>query len=200
MSNIIDTLIYDRTEADVVRVATLREKALTQGWSALTAEEKAEWSAGMRGAYNAADMNRVGGAVAFIAGRFTDIPDELDAYREEKGVADSDEYHVPYDPSKVVVSPKTDWVGGANPDTPTDADAAVYLGNLSVLRSIIPLPADTPAVPASLSRLTWETANAIEYLLYVIYTALSAIEQDLYTRIDATAAGFMYAGEFTAGE
>lgn len=40
MSNIIDTLIYDRTEADVVRVATLREKALTQGWDALTAEEK----------------------------------------------------------------------------------------------------------------------------------------------------------------
>lgn len=197
MSNIIDTLIYDRTEADVARVAALREKALTQG---LTAAETAEWKAGMRGAYNAVDMNRVGGAVAFIAGRFADIPGELDEYREQKGVADSAEYHVPYDPSAAVVSPKTDWIGGDYPDTPTDADAVVYLNNLSVLRSIIPLPSNAPQVPASLSRLTFETANAIEYLLYVIYTALADIERELYARIDATATGFLYAGEITAGE
>lgn len=200
MSNIIDTLIYDRTAADVKRVATQREKILTEGWASLSEEEQAEWMAGMRGAYNATDMNRVGEAVAFIAGRFADIPDELATYRAEKGVADAPEYEVPYDPTAAVVSPKTDWAAGTAPDTPTDTDAEAYLNNLSVLRSIITLPADAPEVPTSLSRLTYEVANDIEYLLYVIYTALAAIEQDIYARIDATSAGFLYAGEITAGE
>ena len=60
--SIIDTLITDRTQADVTRV---RELAL-KGWANLTEEEKAEWNAGMKGAYNATDLNRVTQAMDYI--------------------------------------------------------------------------------------------------------------------------------------
>ena len=56
----LDNLIFDRTAADVQRVKTLTGK-LSAGTA--TEEEKAEWLAGMKGAYNAADLNRVGAAV-----------------------------------------------------------------------------------------------------------------------------------------
>ena len=58
--SIIDNLVYDRTQADVDRVFTLKNKILTEGLSSLSAEEKTEYMAGMKGAYNYGDMNRVG--------------------------------------------------------------------------------------------------------------------------------------------
>lgn len=197
MSTVIDTLVFDRDQADLDRLADQKAKILTNGWASLTAEEQAEWLAGMRGAYNYVDMNRVGAAVAYIAGRFIDIPHELDAYRAEKGVADGPLYTVPYDPAAVVVSPKTNWTVQ---DTPTDADAVAYLKDLSVLRSIISLPADTPAVPSSLTQLTLDMANDMERLLYVIHACLVKIEADMYRLIDDTAVGFMYADELVCGE
>ena len=60
--SIVDELITDRTQADVTRV---RELAL-KGWANLTEEEKAEWNAGMKGAYNATDLNRVTQAMDYI--------------------------------------------------------------------------------------------------------------------------------------
>ena len=79
MSTVIDTLIYDRTQADVNRVFTLKNKILTEGLNALSAEEKAEYMAGMKGAYNYTDMNRVGQAVAYIANRMTSLHSALAA-------------------------------------------------------------------------------------------------------------------------
>ena len=60
--SIVDELITDRTQADVNRV---RELAL-KGWANLTDAEKAEWNAGMKGAYNATDLNRVTQAMDYI--------------------------------------------------------------------------------------------------------------------------------------
>lgn len=48
MSTIIDTLITDRTAADVACVNELAAK----GYAGMTAAELAEWLAGMKGAYN----------------------------------------------------------------------------------------------------------------------------------------------------
>jgi hypothetical protein len=198
MSTVIDTLIYDRTQEDVDRVSTLKTKALTGGWGSLTEDEQAEWLAGMRGAYNYTDLNRVGSAVEYLASRFVNIPVELADYRAEKGVADSGIFQVPYDPATVVVSPKTDWTVE---DTPTDKQVAVYLNNLAVLRAILTLPADAPAVPSTLSKMTFETANDIEYLLYCIHAKLTAIEAQIYIYIDNTAVAFMSAGdEVVSGE
>ena len=195
--SVIDTLIFDRTQADVDRVYALKQKILTGGLTSLTAEEKAEYMGGMRGAYNATDLNRVGQAVSYLADRFTDLPGELEAYREEKGVADDELYHVPYDPSTVVVSPKQDWTVA---DIPTNSQVQTYLNNLLVLRRQLVLPADAPMVPTSLNNLTFDTANQIEYLLWLVNAALVEVENDLYGKIDRAAESFWYAGEVNCGE
>ena len=57
-------LIYDRTAEDVERALALAKKAEA---GTLTNAEKAEWLAGMKGCYNAADMNRVEAAVQTLA-------------------------------------------------------------------------------------------------------------------------------------
>ena len=197
MSTIIDTLIYDRTQADVDRVFTLKNKILTEGLNALSAEELAEYMAGMKGAYNYTDMNRVGQAVAYIADRMIALPTELETYREEREVADDPAYHVPYDADSVVVTAKTNWAMG---DTPTQSVVAAYLADLSTLRKQITLPADAPAVPTSLNNLTFSVANDIEYLLYVIYQAFLEVEATLYRKIDYTVATNAYAGIAYSGE
>ncbi len=56
-------LITDRTQADVERARALNAK----GWDAMTDAERAEWSAGLKGAYNCTDLNRVESAVAELA-------------------------------------------------------------------------------------------------------------------------------------
>lgn len=195
--SIIDNLVYDRTQADVDRVFTLKNKILTEGLNALSVEEKTEYMAGMKGAYNYGDMNRVGQAVAYIADRMTALPGELDAYRAEKGVGDDPNYEVPYDPSTVVVSAKTDWAMG---DTPTQSLVKAYLNNLTVLRKQLNLPSNAPAVPPSLDNLTYVTANEIEYLLYVIYQTFLEVEATLYRKIDYTVATYAYAGIAYSGE
>lgn len=195
--SVIDTLIFDRTQADVDRVYALKQKILTGGLTSLTAEEKAEYMGGMRGAYNATDLNRVGQAVSYLADRFTDLPGELEAYREEKGVADDELHHVPYDPSTVVVSPKQNWTVT---DIPTNSQVQTYLNNLLVLRRQLVLPADAPMVPTSLNNLTFDTANQIEYLLWLVNAALVEVENDLYGKIDRAAESFWYAGEVNCGE
>ena len=190
--SVIDTLVYDRTQADVDRVFTLKNKILTGGLIALTEEERAEYMAGMKGAYNYTDMNRVGQAVSYIANRMTSIPNELAAYRAEKGVADDPIYHVPYNPSSVVVSAKTNWAMG---DTPTQSLATAYLNDLVTLRNQLTLPANAPEVPSTLDGLTFSTANDMEYLLYVI-----EVETELYSKIDRTVAAFYYANLYNSGE
>lgn len=57
-------LITDRTQADIDYAVRLSQK----GWSGMTAEEKADWESGLKGAYNASDLNRVGNAVVYVAG------------------------------------------------------------------------------------------------------------------------------------
>ena len=57
-------LIYDRTAADVERALSLAKKAEA---GTLTDAEKTEWLAGMKGCYNATDMNRVEAAVQTLA-------------------------------------------------------------------------------------------------------------------------------------
>lgn len=65
----LDELIYDRTQADVTYAAELNRK-FGRG-EALTSQELADWNTGLKGAYNAADMNRVGAAVRELGGLLT---------------------------------------------------------------------------------------------------------------------------------
>lgn len=65
MSTIIDTLITDRTTSDVARVHELAVK----GYAGMTAAELA----GMKGAYNDVDLNRVGTALNYLRDRLTGV-------------------------------------------------------------------------------------------------------------------------------
>lgn len=58
------SLIMDRTQADVYRVRQLAQKVFGN----MTADEKTKWLNGLKGAYNASDLNRVGASVAYVSG------------------------------------------------------------------------------------------------------------------------------------
>lgn len=127
-------LITDRTQADVDRVRQLAQK----GFRNMTADEKTEWLNGLKGAYNASDLNRVGAAVAYVAGRLTGY-----------GYA-------------VSVDPRQDW---QVTDIPTQESMTAYLADVATLRAALTVAADTPEVPEDMERLTWQEANDIEKIL-----------------------------------
>lgn len=75
----MDTLITDRTQADVDRARYLNNlwdpRALQ--WRG-TPQERAEWEAGPRGAYGYADMNRVTQAAAYLIGALEELGYSVD--------------------------------------------------------------------------------------------------------------------------
>ena len=139
----IESLITDRTQEDVERAEYLSGlwvyDQATGGlrWSGTT-EELSEWSSGLKGAYNASDLNRVGSAVEYVAGRFA-------AY----GYA-------------VNVSPRKDWSMG---DIPREADMVKYLAEVEQLRSLVSVMPTTPETPGDMENLWWWEANDIEQIL-----------------------------------
>lgn len=146
-------LITDRTRADVDRVTYLAELWNPDtGWTG-TSAELAEWMGGLRGAYNAVDLNRVGEAVSYIADRLTAC-----------GYA-------------VSVSPKTDW---ATEDIPTPAQLTAYLSDVAAIRAVLAVLPTTPAVPGDMIGLTHREANAIEQILVDVDALISNMEQAWY--------------------
>lgn len=134
MSTIIDTLVTDRTQADVERVKALAAK----GFAGMTADEQAEWLAGMKGAYNASDLNRVGTALNYLAARLSSICGRSIAW-----------------------TAKTDW---AVTDIITASQAAEYRRQIQDIRDALAYPAGTPDAP-QMKRLTYAGANDIERIL-----------------------------------
>lgn len=195
--SVMDTLVFDRTASDVQRVKTLKSQIMTNGFSSLSAAERTEYLAGMKGAYNYTDMNRVGQAVAFLAGRLTALPGELETYRASIGVGEDEIFDLPYDPDQVSVDPKTNWTVS---DIPTESQIRTYLANISNLRSILALPSGTPSPPANLNAMNYTTANNLERILYVIYQAFLEVEAEEYDLINRAALDHWLAGEVYAGE
>jgi len=132
--SIIDSLITDRTAADVRRWEELKAKAFAD----MTAEEQAEWLAGMKGAYKPDDRNRVGEAVLYVANRLKAAGNDI------------------------MVSPKTDWT---REDIPTPAQMIHYLEQIQNVRDVLAVYQTTPAVPADMVDLTHTKANDIEKIL-----------------------------------
>lgn len=64
-------LIYDRTLEDVAEVRRLLAKLDPETGDGLTAAEQAKWDAGLKGAYNFTDLNRVEAAVKQLASALT---------------------------------------------------------------------------------------------------------------------------------
>lgn len=128
-------LITNRTQADVDRVAALAGRVSA---GTATAAEQTEWASDLKGAYNASDLNRVGAAVVYVAGRLTGY-----------GYV-------------VSVSPRQDWQVA---DIPTQESMTAYLADVATLRAALTVAADTPEVPEDMERLTWQEANDIEKIL-----------------------------------
>ena len=166
--SIIDTLITNRTQSDVTRWRTLHDR----GWAGMTDDEKAEWSAGMKGAYNATDLNRVGEAILYIADLFGGFGFPME------------------------ITPRTDW---DIDDIPTSQDLEDYLSNVAAIRSMmstIPVyPSgwqSPPDTPETMQHLTYEQANDIERILTDINDLLVWVSNNLVWVF----AGDVYAGEW----
>lgn len=159
MSTIIDTLITDRTAADVARVEELAAK----GFAAMTADERAEWLAGMKGAYNASDLKRVGTALNYLAARLT-----------------------PNCGTDTGWTAKTDWVAT---DVITAPQAAEYRQQIRDVRNALTYPPGTPAAP-EIDRLNYTGANDIERILALCEMLIdNAIKAFWYTGAAECAAG-----------
>ena len=138
---ITDNLITDRTQADVDRVAELKAKWLA---GTITAEERTEWLAGLRGAYNYTDLNRIGETVKYLA-------DALNSSGRS-----------------VTVVAKRDWTVA---DIPTNAQMTAFLNDLTLLKRNY--SSITLAVPTSMNNLDFETANRIEQILVAVMDAFN---------------------------
>lgn len=123
---ILFTLVFDRTAADLA-------------------------AGNPKGRYNAADLNRVGAAVAYLAGRLQAIG---------------------YD---ITISPRTDW---AETDIPRRSEMNGYIGDLHAFKAIPTLPTIPPEIPQSAERLTIDGANAIERYLYNLGGAEASIREN----------------------
>ena len=143
-------LITDRTRADVDRV-----RALLRKWrdGTMTDAEKTEWALDIKGAYNASDLNRVGAAVRYVAGRL---------------------YEHGY---KVAVAPKDDWL---EDDDPTAGQMETYRANIAAIRAALAVSAGTPPAPGSMDNLTYVEANHIEQILLDVDALLTLISQGWY--------------------
>lgn len=138
------TAITDRSELDLMRFRELDAKRFND----MTPQEQAEWLAGSKAAYNASDLNRVGGFIADLANLLHDIA----------GIS-------------VDVEPKTDW---AYSDIPTIAQLDRYISDLKQLRAALEI--DTPDIPDSAAKLTLTGANAIEQLCVNLHAALMRMQ------------------------
>lgn len=133
-----------------------------KGFANMTESERSEWLTPSKGAYNYTDLNRVEEAVAYLGERLA-----------ECGYT-------------VTLSQMRTWAQG---DVITLADMAQYLTNVEAIRRALATFPTTPAAPASMSRLTFSEANAIEQIL-----------TDVDTLLDNMKAAYTYCGDVYGGE
>lgn len=143
------TLITNRTAEDVFRWKELHDK----GWAAMTAAEQAEWTAGMKGAYNYMDMNRVEGAVVELVARFA-----------ERGV-------------NLSLTTKTNWT---RTGWPTKSDMARYFANVEALRVAVGVPLNVPDTPTTGTLFDYRAANDLEKILLAVGSWLDAASGSNY--------------------
>lgn len=193
----LPNLIYDRTEADAERWLELASKMDSEGWSALTLAEQAEWLTDIKGGYNHTDLNRVGNAVAFLGGRFTGLITHLIEYRGVYGVANDALFRVPYVAADVAIDPKTDWALG---DPVWLDQAARYIADISTLRGLLPLTDAFPPAPEDAVDLTVGEANDIERLLSMLDDEIDRVTALMEKWIRDTAAAWFFSGDLYGGE
>lgn len=150
-----DTYHVALTAANAAGTSTNFDLTLYYGLLTLitdrTAEDVAQKTA--KGFYNATDLNRVGAAVEYVAGRFQVLG-----------------YDCP-------VSVKKDW---SESDTPTASQMEVYRQNIVTLRRQIAVMQSTPETPETMRFLNYIKANDIERILLDLDTLLDKLTKSWY--------------------
>lgn len=201
MSFDISTLITDRTSSDVARLRELSAKGwenldefeqdewldgVTYGLletadglfmtdsEALVLVQDVPGPYGQRGAYNAADMNRVNAAVLFVGSALSSVAN-----------------------GPTIQGAGVTW---GLTDIPTSAQLYTYLENIKAIRQNLQqllsyygktLEHPLPELPGSMTGLTYEGANRIEQ---VLKTAVQELEL-LYNHLYWLCSGDIYTGE-----
>lgn len=162
-------LVYDRTVEDVAEVRRLLAKLDPETGDGLTAAEQAKWDAGLKGAYNFTDMNRVESAVKTLAAALTAAGYPVEITPVLKGSKAEDR----------------EWQEG---DIVRRAQWTTYLDNVQTLRDAYYTLAETGELPKPEDKLDYQGANTIEKILADIDLLLDGMKS-IYRR----------AGTFTAG-
>lgn len=158
--SIFDDLIFDRTESDVSSAIDLNNKIAQNGISSLSPSELIEYESGLKGAYNHTDLNRVGEATQYIVDNYLSFGETIPAIT------------------------KTDWVMG---DIPSKEELYNYLDGIDKLRTRSNLT--SPTIPTTMEKLNYESANAIEKILFLAY------EDIKNKQFETHYTGMFYSGE-----
>lgn len=162
-------LVYDRTAEDVAEVRRLLAKLDPETGDGLTAAEQAKWDAGLKGAYNFTDLNRVESAVKLLAAALTAAGYPVEITPVLKGSKAEDR----------------EWQEG---DVLYRPQWTTYLANVQALRDAYYTLAETGELPTPEDKLKYTGANTIEKVLADIDLLLDGMKS-IYRR----------AGTFTAG-
>lgn len=191
--SVLDTLITDRSQSDVAYYEDLRSKYITR---TITSEQKVEWDSGLKGTYNASDVNRVESAVAYLQDAVNGLPLKLIDYMNAIGVAPDVLFQVPYE-YPISLETYTNWQR-AEDDFRLAIDR--YLGNIKSLRGVLELPDGTPDVPVDIEQMTYQEANDIEKILLAVNDALIALEELKKSLIDLVPPSWRRCGTFYANQ
>lgn len=142
------TYVFDRTIEDVMRAIELRGKVTSGGIAALTAEEQAEYNAGLKGAYNYQDLNRVEANTYALSERL-----------RAAGYA-------------VQTTLPALWTRS---NIPTKSSLERIRKNIEVIRGALKLRSNAPSTPNSLDPMDVSKANNIERIQYEVDLAINAI-------------------------
>ena len=190
MSNIIDTLIFDRTAADVARIAALASAAQKRE---LTETELAEWNAAVvRGAYNAEDLNRVGEAALFADAFLSTVQPEIDAYIAALQVA-MDAIFDAHIGAASAISPRTDYARDDSPLMRADVSETIRAATVTAARIGINISVDV-------SRINYEGANTVERAIYDAYRHGENAITTGKDKADRIAAAWYCSGDLFCGE
>lgn len=185
-------LITDRTFNDVNVAKRIVENIKK---STATDEERAQFFAGLKGYYNATDLNRVEGAVSYLYNKLNDTSSVLKEYAIEKGVAWDKIFDIQFDANNIHVIVKLDW---DNADFFDVENQERYLANVRLIGGT--LGDDVSYLPTSFRRFDYNSANNVERSLVNLNTNVDNFVEKQKNNIDNISKSWYYSNEIYGGE
>lgn len=148
--SIIDTLITDRTIADVEDVVQMYALGTELYLPENAAILEKFLQANLKGTYNYTDLNRVNEAMTYL-----------------DGILNYFGYSTNYSEQKII------W---EEESVPNESQMELYLKNVRALRSVFPVPDGTPYPPDSMTFLKVDGANNIEKILKILNELLENMQ------------------------